>query len=235
MANDNQIGKVNFGEECHKIKFMFDIKIKITNIINITFNKFILGLYDSEKNESLIREFIINEAEDGEINFECIGEGRFEQITIENIIIINESKILARTTNGKYIIIQKYSKLKEIFEYKKILKEEEKEINNEKQNDEQIKEAVNDKQKEININNKIKQEKKENNLKEEEKNIKEDKDKIIIKEEKEIKPEKKEINNKKNKNENKNKDKTEDKKNEEDSKNNDKIMILNENKKQHNK
>ena len=236
MANVNQIGNVNFSKEYQKIKFMFDLKFQITNIINITFNKFILGLYDSEKNESIIREFIINETENGEINFECIGEGRFEKIIIENIIIINESKILARTTNGKYIIIQKYSKLKEIFEYKKILKEEEKEINNKNQNDKPFnkekinkeEEAVNEKQKEININNinnEIKKEK-EYNLKEEEKNIKEDKDKIIIKEEKEIKSEKKEI---------KNKDKTYNKKNEEDISNDEEIMILNNNKKQHNK
>ena len=157
IASDYAIDVLNITEEKKKIRIYFEMTKKITNIISISSNRFILGLYDSEEKESIIREYLINE-KGNKINLEIIGIGKLKDIKIDKI---NESKLIVKAENGALIITEKLCKFRELLKEKNILKEDEEEINVE----------------EININNDINIDNVNNKKDEIEKNIEEENEK----------------------------------------------------------
>jgi hypothetical protein len=80
-------------EEKKVTTFYFDLDIKLTNIFKISKNKFIIGFYNNQNNENIIRELKID-FDGKKINLDCIGEGKSQCGEIMNIIKYNESKIL---------------------------------------------------------------------------------------------------------------------------------------------
>ena len=133
IASDYRINILNITETKKQIRIYFEMTKKITNIVSISSNRFILGLYDSEKKESIIREYLINEKEH-KINLEIIGIGKLKDIIIAKIIKINELKLLVKAENGALIIIEKLCKFRELLKEKNLLKEDEEEINAEELN-----------------------------------------------------------------------------------------------------
>ena len=119
LTFEHRINIFKFTDKITKIKLYYETIFKITNIININSNRFILGLYNSEENKSIIREYVIHENEkENEINLEILAEGEFEKIMVEKIIVINNSKLILQTQENKFIIIEKISTLKEFLKAK---------------------------------------------------------------------------------------------------------------------
>ena len=124
LTFEHRINIYKFTDKITKIKLYYETIFKITNIININSNRFILGLYNSEENKSIIREYVIHENEkENEINLEILAEGEFEKIMVEKIIVINNSKLILQTQENKFIIIEKISTLKEFLKAKNIIEE----------------------------------------------------------------------------------------------------------------
>ena len=125
LTSEHRINIFKFTDKITKIKLYYETIFKITNIININSNRFILGLYNSEENKSIIREYVIHENEkENEINLEILAEGEFEKIMVEKIIVINNSKLILQTQENKFIIIEKISTLKEFLKAKNIIEED---------------------------------------------------------------------------------------------------------------
>ena len=97
-------------------------------MIELSSNRIILGLYDSNKKESIIREQLlrIEDLENNLDKFDCIGQGNLENEMIENIIKINESQILINIKNNFCIIYERKNEISEK------LKKELKDINKNK-------------------------------------------------------------------------------------------------------
>ena len=138
IAFEHHINIFKFTDKITKIELYFETIFKITNIININSNRFILGLLYSKKtnneeeNESIIREYVIHENEkENEINLEIVAEGKFKNIIVEKIIIVNNSKLILKTQENNFIIIEKISKLKKFFKDNNIIKEDEDKDENE--------------------------------------------------------------------------------------------------------
>ena len=125
LTFEHLINIYKFTDKITKIKLYYETIFKITNIININSNRFILGLYNSEENKSFIREYVIHENEkENEINLEILAEGEFGKIMVEKIIVINNSKLILQTQENKFIIIEKISTLKEFLKAKNIIEED---------------------------------------------------------------------------------------------------------------
>jgi len=129
----------------------FYLDNKLTNIIRLSNNKFIVGLYNNENNENIIRELKI--CFDGKkINLDCIGEGKSQYGEIKNIIKYSESKILANLKDNSFVILEKYYENNESYKTKYI------ENNTNEQNEDQKEEINNEikiENKEMKINKKI--------------------------------------------------------------------------------
>ena len=109
ICYDYRIDFINYNEKDIMIKSSKYFVHEITNIIKLSYDKIILGLYDKEKNESLIREHILRK-EDLKNNidkFDCIGQGKVESNRIENLLKINESQILIKTYDNFMIYERK--------------------------------------------------------------------------------------------------------------------------------
>ena len=92
----------------------FDYEIK--NIIELSSNRIILGLYDFEKNETIIREHLLR-VEDLKKNlykFDCIGEGKIESNIIKNLLKLNESQLLINTVNNICMIYERKNEVSEL-------------------------------------------------------------------------------------------------------------------------
>ena len=126
IASNSKIDIYSINDN-YELKYFYEIEMIITNIISISSNRFILGLYNSKETESIIREYIIKE-DNQIIKFELVGVGKFKNITIDKIIKINESNLIVRTTDGSLCFIEKISKFKELLKANNLLKNEEKEI-----------------------------------------------------------------------------------------------------------
>ena len=100
---------INYKEEQLKIKSFNFFDYEIINIIILSSNRIILELYDSEKNESYIREHLlrIEDLQNNIDRFDCIGQGILESKKIDNIIKINESQILINVKNDSLIIYER--------------------------------------------------------------------------------------------------------------------------------
>ena len=85
--------------------------------------RIILGLYDSEKNESIIREHLlrIKDVKNNIERFYFIGQGILESYKIDEIIKINEAQILINLKNDSLLIYERINeineKLKKIFKF----------------------------------------------------------------------------------------------------------------------
>ena len=97
------------------IKSLKFFDYEITNIVLLSSNRIILGLYNSEKNESIIREHIlrIEDIKNNIERFDCIGQGILESKKIDNIIKINEAQILINIKNDFLLIYEKTNEISE--------------------------------------------------------------------------------------------------------------------------
>ena len=110
-------------------------------------NNFIISLYNSKKKETILREYHLKIFPNF-INFECLGEGKFPEIIIDNLFKLKENQILTKIDN-KLITFERMSKLIQFFKNKNIIKEKDLKIDeNQILNDEE--EEDNN---EFNINN----------------------------------------------------------------------------------
>ena len=113
IGYDHRIDIINYKNPPYIIKSLKYFLFEITNITILSSNRIILGTYDSDKNESIIREHLLR-VEDLQNNnniFDCIGLGNLENKKIENIIKINESQILLNVKNESCYIYQKSNEL----------------------------------------------------------------------------------------------------------------------------
>ena len=85
--------------------------------------RIILGLHDSEKNESIIREHLlrIKDVKNNIERFYFIGQEILESYKIDEIIKINEAQILINLKNDSLLIYERTNeineKLKKIFKF----------------------------------------------------------------------------------------------------------------------
>ena len=88
---------------------------EIINITLLSSNRIILGLYDSEKKESIIREHLlrIKDVKNNIERFDCIGQGILESKKIDNIIKINEAQILINVKNDSLFIYERTNEISE--------------------------------------------------------------------------------------------------------------------------
>ena len=110
-------------------------------------NNFIISLYNSKKKETILREYHLKIFPNF-INFECLGEGKFPEIIIDNLFKLKENQILTKIDN-ELITFERMPKLIQFFKNKNIIKEKDLKIDeNQILNDEE--EEDNN---EFNINN----------------------------------------------------------------------------------
>ena len=97
-------------------KYLNYFDFELTNIIILSSNRIILGLYNKKKNESIIREHIlrIEDLQNNEEKFDCLGEGIINEKKIINFIKINESQILINKENDSYMIYERKSEVGDI-------------------------------------------------------------------------------------------------------------------------
>ena len=132
IAGDCYIYLIDFMSKNKEI-LSFYLILELTKIINITSDKIMLSLYDKEKNVCFIREFKIKFIK---LNFECIGEGFCENKKIENIVMINPSKIITKIKNNPFLIWEKLNIINESYKQKYINKIYNENENNENENNE---------------------------------------------------------------------------------------------------
>ena len=180
---NSRIDIINYKDKSLIISFEY-FNYNIVNAMILSSNRIILGYYDSYKNKSIIREHLlrIEDLQNKDKKFYCIGQGILESEKIENIIKINESQILTNIKSKNYIIYERINKISEKLKKKlknlnlneEIIKEV-KENNMTKTNENNIVNNIEeniDKNNENNIKNNIENninENNENNI--EEKNI----------------------------------------------------------------
>ena len=115
IVYDYQIDFINYKQSRFKIRSIKFFDFAITNFIILSSNRIILGLYDSDKKESIIRENILN-TEDLKNNldkFDCIGEGILKNEMIENIVKIKDSQIGINIKNNSFIIYERKNEISE--------------------------------------------------------------------------------------------------------------------------
>ena len=122
IGYDFRVDIFNYKKENFELKSLEYIDYELTNIIILSSNRIILGLYDSKNNESIIRELIlrVEDLRENKNNNYCIGEGNLEFKKIKDIIKINESQILINIENESCIIFERKNEISE--ELKKSLK-----------------------------------------------------------------------------------------------------------------
>ena len=132
-----RIDILNYLEKTFNIQSLEFFDYEITNIIELTSDRIIIGLYDPEQNQSFIREhlFRVDNFKKNLGKFDCIGQGKLKFSKIENILKINESQILINTKDNCIIYkrknevseLLKESLLSDIYE-NVIIKEAEEEV-----------------------------------------------------------------------------------------------------------
>ena len=111
---------INYIQRPFQIKTFEYFDFMITNIIVLASNRILLGLYDSEKRESIIREQIlrIEDLQNNLDKFESIGCGNLKNETIDNILKMNESQVLINVKNSYCIVYERKNKIGEKFQKK---------------------------------------------------------------------------------------------------------------------
>ena len=115
IAFDCRIDIINYINKPFKVNSLNFFDFKITNMIILSSNRIILGLYDSVKKESIIREHIlkIKDLKNYKDKFDCLGQGCLENEKIENIIKLNESQIVINIKNNSSIIYERKNEIGE--------------------------------------------------------------------------------------------------------------------------
>ena len=109
----------------------FYLILKLEKIINISYDKFMIGLYNEDKNESLIRELKLC-IKNNKINFDCIGEGFCDKAKIYNLIKINSSKVITKIDDDLFSTWIKIDEINQIYEPKYFVEENINETENKK-------------------------------------------------------------------------------------------------------
>ena len=124
IGYDYRVDVIYYIQKPFEIKSFEYFDFLITNIIVLNSNRIILGLYDSEKKESIIREQLlrIEDLQNNRDKFESIGCGNLEKGKIENILKINESQVLINVKDSSCIIFERKNKIGEKFQ-KKLMNE----------------------------------------------------------------------------------------------------------------
>jgi len=115
IVYDYQIDFINYKQLRFKIRSINYFDFAITNCIILSSNRIILGLYDSDMKQSIIRENILNpdDLKNNLDKFDCIGEGILKNEIIENIVKINESLIGINIKNNSFIIYERKNEISE--------------------------------------------------------------------------------------------------------------------------
>ena len=106
---------INYKNLALKIHPLINFNFEITNAIIHSINRIILGLYDSTKGESIIREHLlrVEDLNNDSCRFDCIGEGKLKLQKIGDIIKINEAQILANVNNNHCLIYERKNVISE--------------------------------------------------------------------------------------------------------------------------
>ena len=139
ICYNSKIDIINYKDKELAIKSLKFFDYEITNIMQLSSDRIIIGLYDPEQNQSIIREHVlrVGDLKKNLDKFDCIGQGKLKLSKIENILKINDSHILINTKDN-CMIYKKKNKVIELIKENllldikenKIIKEEEKEENN---------------------------------------------------------------------------------------------------------
>ena len=115
VGYNTRIDFFNYKEKKFNISSLKFFDFEIINIITLSSNKIILGLYNSEKKESIIREHLlrIKDLQNNIERFDCIGQGILESKKIDNIIKINEAQILTNVKTDTLIIYERKNEISE--------------------------------------------------------------------------------------------------------------------------
>ena len=115
IAYDCRIDIINYLKKSLNIKSLKFFDFEITNIMILSCNRIILGLYDSKAKESIIRDHLlrIEDLQNNIDKFDCIGQGNLQNVKTENIIKINESQILINIKNNSCFIYERKNKISE--------------------------------------------------------------------------------------------------------------------------
>ena len=115
VGYDYRLDFINYKKKPFRVRSLKFFDFEITSVIILTNDRIILGLYDSEQNETFIRENLLN-IEDLKNNidkFDCVGQGKLELKKVDNIVKIKESQILINIKNNSFIIYKRKNELSE--------------------------------------------------------------------------------------------------------------------------
>lgn len=113
IGYDHRIDIINYKNPPYILNSLEYFLFEITNIIVLSSNRIVLGTYDPDKNESIIREHLlrVEDIQNDKKIFDCVGLGHLENKKMENIIKINESQILIKVKNDSCFIYGKSNEL----------------------------------------------------------------------------------------------------------------------------
>ena len=106
IGYNHRIDFINYQKPHFIIQSLSYFNFEISNMIILSSNRIILGYYDYDKKESIIREHLlrVEDLQNNKDNLDCIGLGTLENEKIENILKINESQVLINIKN-KYCAV----------------------------------------------------------------------------------------------------------------------------------
>ena len=112
---NSHIDIYSYKNKKEKIRTFDYFDYEITNILVLSYNSIILGFYDPIRKSSNIREHLlkINDLENNINKFDCIGKSKFDACVIDNIIKINESKIIMKSDKNNCTIYEKKNEISE--------------------------------------------------------------------------------------------------------------------------
>ena len=115
IAFNYRIDILYLKDKAFKIKSFKYFNFLIKNIMILSSNRIILGYYDTNTGESIIREHLlrIEDLQNNYDKFDCVGQGILESEKIENIIKINEYQILIHIKNKAYAIYERKNEVSE--------------------------------------------------------------------------------------------------------------------------
>ena len=115
VGYDYRIDFIYYQKKPFIVRSLKFFDFEITHLIILSNDRIILGLYDSEQNEAIIRENLLNieDLKNKTDKFDCVGEGKLESKKIENIVKIKESQILINIKNSSFIIYERKNEISE--------------------------------------------------------------------------------------------------------------------------
>ena len=99
------------------ISLSFDDNFRMTNIINISEDRILLGLYNAKESKSYIRELILKQDND-QIKIDNYGEGKMKNQILKNIIKINQFQVLVNLGENFFYIFERKSEVTEMLKIK---------------------------------------------------------------------------------------------------------------------